>query len=394
MSQKNKRASNPRRARKPRIAKPGKVAPSIPKRIELPIARPQKPEADKSKLEFWETLVRALEAEPREPLPIQGRSGVTHEILALGVDEKRQRIILVSPYPDALSSAMMQSDLQATFPDQRVLVARPIAADVGHIVRTVLGNLGVTSFTVGDLKRITAASRDQLSPVLERYLGSIPDQLTRGFSVARLNLMSQAVSILQQLSTFGLQNIAGIVKDVTTIDDLTIDLTGLLQYDSAVNDRQFGICPIPLYGFSEEEAVILTSKKNFLDARDILASKGIAQYFFPPRDQLVLGGVDRGIARMDALERMLEIAQRSGHLITGNEIVGTAKATPGSLREMLDALIELKMLRQIEYDVEIDEKGRLERIKIKLAPREGVVSKAINLLRLGAAGVKILHGGR
>jgi len=43
------------------------------------------------KSEFWHNIIRAAEAEPRIATSIQGLSGFSHPVAAVGVDERRRR---------------------------------------------------------------------------------------------------------------------------------------------------------------------------------------------------------------------------------------------------------------------------------------------------------------
>ena len=52
--------------------------------------------ADQSKQHFWRSFLRAIETDPREAREIRGASGFVHPALAVGVDEKRGRTVIVS----------------------------------------------------------------------------------------------------------------------------------------------------------------------------------------------------------------------------------------------------------------------------------------------------------
>ena len=76
---------------------------------------------------FWKNLIKGLEAEPLDPAPIKGISGVDHQVLGFGVDKARNRLILVLPEPHARSAAMAQVDIQAALGAKiHVVVARPV----------------------------------------------------------------------------------------------------------------------------------------------------------------------------------------------------------------------------------------------------------------------------
>ena len=58
------------------------------------------------KSEFWHNIIWAVEAKPRIATSIQGLSGFYHPVVAVGVDEKRRRVIMISGESDARSAAL------------------------------------------------------------------------------------------------------------------------------------------------------------------------------------------------------------------------------------------------------------------------------------------------
>ncbi|HEX3180772.1 MAG TPA: hypothetical protein VHR44_05885 [Beijerinckiaceae bacterium] len=56
---------------------------------------------------------------------------------AISVDDKTNRVILVSAEASPRAAALMQFDIQQTMPSTNVLVARPLVVDLGQIARTL-----------------------------------------------------------------------------------------------------------------------------------------------------------------------------------------------------------------------------------------------------------------
>ncbi len=50
--------------------------------------------SDKHSKAIWNNLIRAVGAEPKDALTIQGESGIEHAVQALGVDEKYRRVVM------------------------------------------------------------------------------------------------------------------------------------------------------------------------------------------------------------------------------------------------------------------------------------------------------------
>src|SRR5437868_13817479 len=86
---------------------------------------------------IWRTVSKALGADFREQQLIKGISGLDHPVQAISVDDKTNRVIIVSAEPSPRLAALMQVDVQATLPDAKVIVARPLLFDVAEISRRV-----------------------------------------------------------------------------------------------------------------------------------------------------------------------------------------------------------------------------------------------------------------
>lgn len=89
--------------------------------------------ADQSKQHFWRSFLIAVETEPREAHEIRGASGFVHPVLAIGVDEKRSRTVIVSGDFDARMASLAQADIQAADPSTRIVMARPVGINLQAI---------------------------------------------------------------------------------------------------------------------------------------------------------------------------------------------------------------------------------------------------------------------
>jgi len=98
--------------------------------------------AHQNRFAFWTNLLRALETEPRKADFVRGVSGLEHPVIAVGVDDARRRLLLVSGEHDARSAAIAQLDIQRAIEAVQVVIMRPIAANLSQIARQIVDFLG------------------------------------------------------------------------------------------------------------------------------------------------------------------------------------------------------------------------------------------------------------
>src|SRR5205807_233783 len=127
------------------------------------------------------------------------------------------------------------------------------------------------------------------------------------------------------------------------------------------------------HSFSAEEMESVSAGRSVDEVVGILRRQGIYQYFFPPADQLALGLADRTTATASQLLEALGSAPKLGHPFGDNEIL------PPGVRviEIVEALMDRKLLVAGELDVKVSPQGETLRVKVKFGPRESVVSKVI-----------------
>jgi hypothetical protein len=109
---------------------------------------------------FWTNVLRAAEAEPRPARSIRKASGIQHPTIALGYDEDRRRLLIVSAEHDARTAAMAQVDVQAALENVQVLVARPIALDFTGLARALVGIIRKDTLTSEDLTSLIGKPGD------------------------------------------------------------------------------------------------------------------------------------------------------------------------------------------------------------------------------------------
>lgn len=335
--------------------------------------------------QFWPNVIRSVEAEPRPGKAIPGKSGFEHPVVAVGVDEKRRRLIMISGDPDARSAAMAQTDVQARFPDYSVILARPIAVNLGRMADAVAKALGTPTLSLASLPNWTPppAMSKKVKEKLEKkfqekWTAILEDGFGGTFHVleyASVNPIAAWQEVISQLSH--LQFVGVPAPDLATATGIpehtspTVQFGGLIALDPAEIDRRLGVCSIPLYSFSQDEARAIHESTNLADVRTILSNHDILQYFFPSADQVTLGLVERRGLDREAVLSTVAKSPDIGHPLGQLELVDPDT----QLNVMIDALKERGLVVEGEHSIEMTEAGKNVRTTVKWKPREGFLSK-------------------
>lgn len=320
---------------------------------------------------FWTQFVQGLNFEPRPRNYIRGISGVDHPLLALGVDDKAGRLLLVTEEYNARNAAMMQVDVQATT-DAKVIVARAIAVDVGRIAALIqeeFGSLGAFMALVPHFsKKRNTRAKARIKQFLDDNFANIPKVL----ETVKLGPLNQLISTAYQLGMVERVKEAVESKDATAFWD-TLDISKLAQTDVADRDRQYGICPLVLTDFSPADVETINSAPSSERVKDVLTRLDINQYFYPPADHVALALIDRDIHDETHVRDLVGKAPEIGHPYGPSEIVSTS-----DLMEVVEALQDHGMVIEGELGVELTDAGQAVRGTVKFKSREGFISKLIN----------------
>jgi len=315
----------------------------------------------------WDVLGRALGAEPRDNATIRGASGLAHAVEAISVGDKSRRVIIFAAEPNPRIAALMQVDIQATIPDAKVLIARPIAFDAGSFARRFAKQIGQTEINLKTVAEKVKELQDQVKPgELHPVVSGLIAPFVAAVTKVKLPPLNQILAFVQQAA---LVDWPGASKS----NGAVIPLANLLTLDGMEADRRFGICPIPLYEFTDQDWELLLSGTALVDIEERLKALGIYQYFFPPPDQITLGMVERSDASLQTISSALDIAAKIGHPLGTNELVRAQAALP----ELVEQLTDCGLLVEGEMGLEITETGAQARTTVKFRPREGFLSKLI-----------------
>jgi hypothetical protein len=330
--------------------------------------------------QMWKSISSALGTEIREATSIRGVSGQDHPVQAIGVDDKTKRVVIFSAEPSPRIAALMQVDVQATMPDVHVLVARPVIFDLSEIARRVvekIGDLDLPAFAAIFKPEAGPISQESMNQAINSKIGPVIKPLFETATRVHLPFSVQVMDVLEQFLNLDWKST---FLATPTVEGFLGTLFSTTTLDSAAADRLLGICPIPLYDFSEADYELLLSGKHIDEVQARLKRLGIYQYFFPAPDQLLLGLADNKITKSGSYILAAEEAPAHGHPLGTPEIFRN-KAT---LLETLEELKDTGYVADAEIGFEITEKGRAVRQNIKIRPREGLISKLSKILSIKA----------
>lgn len=340
------------------------------------MSKVEPPEVDRFAIKraMWSTFARALGTDLRDDTIIRGSSGLEHEVEAIAVDDLRKRVIIVSAEPNPRIAAMMQVDVQATMKDARVLVARPVAIDVPEVLRRIVEPFGLSEIDIEKARAWLQSLRADRSEG-DQLLAQLGDDHTLSRSMAMFETMPampQILGLIAQAGQLPWEDIGKIFGETAASGSL--DLSALLAVDSLGADLRAGVCPIPLFEFSESDVELFLRGDDLDAARERLKALGIHQYFFPSRDQLALGLIDQGVHAGTEIASIGETAPILGHPFGEAELIDKTSDFVGTLA----ALKEAGYVAEGELGVEIAESGRTVRSTIKVRPQEGLLTKLLN----------------
>jgi hypothetical protein len=307
----------------------------------------------------WDGVLRALSTTPHEIRSLRGVTGYTHSFASVGVDLERQRLVVISAETDPRIVAMAQADIQACDPSIHVIAVRPSVIDAADVWRKP------------EERTTKLVDWKNLEPLMSS--GSAEADLLSGHAL--LGAMIQP--LFEKLE-----------QKPDSVDPSTPRTAGPLHQDPFALDRQFGICPVPLYQLQDSEIEAILTATDVDAIRDMLIRLGVLQYFFPPADQVALGLVESRADKPEYTVQNLYKVPGMGHPFGEKELV--PNDTP--LTELLDALKEQDLLIEGEYSLELTPTGRAIRSSVRFKPRESLLTKLLNRISVSFS-LKDLFGG-
>jgi len=214
-------------------------------------------------------------------------------------------------------------------------------------------------------------------PLKEAYGHSVAP-LMAAIERSKLPVLSHILGAIEQAASINWSNF---IKDKPTgaMEFARRFLAEFNSLDNLAGDRKEGICPIPTYELTDTEWEMFLSGKHIDDVRERLRTMGVYQYFYPPRDNVALGLIDRGFNTAELIERGVGLAQQEGHQVAPNAIVPDAS----DIHDLMDALRAKGLTLEAEFASEqLTADGQTIRKSLKVKPAEGLIEKLSKIISL------------
>ncbi|MEH2509174.1 hypothetical protein V1291_000528 [Nitrobacteraceae bacterium AZCC 1564] len=213
---------------------------------------------------------------------------------------------------------------------------------------------------------------------LNRQLTKLIKPAILAFAHVTLPAMNQVMDVIQQAGYLDWAQIFATLQENNT--NPSISFESLVQIDNMAIDRQYGVCPAPLYEFTPEDWELFLRGDKPEEIRQRLRELNIYQYFYPAADQVALGLADKGMIVRDDIIQAVNECSSMGHPLGDTEIVPKLTDIP----ELLDSLKDLGYIAEGEHGVEVAPTGQTTRMTLKFRPRESLISKLINRFTVNA----------
>ena len=338
---------------------------------------------------MWTGIAQAMGFEPREETVLAGRSGQSHQFNGLAIDDAGKRLLVFSGELDPRMAAMVHADAGANLSDYQLITVRPLTFDLQQLAFLIEGATGTLQF-----------DSDSAIKSMENWKGATPAPNFQGATIEEgLSLLKGVLGMagnvlmpfLRAAALSGLspsEQIMLLVRQMTLLDwqsifhqeggTQRINLLPLARQDAQKWDREYGLCPFPLYELDESDWEVISSGKDTDTIRGRLNQMGVTQYFNPPKDHAALAMIDRGISRpLDIASAVLRLPE-IGHPIANNEFLENST----DLMDMLGQMQSLGFTVEGEAGLTVSDKGKEFRASVKFRPREGAIAKVLNIVKV------------
>lgn len=330
---------------------------------------------ESGKDKFWENFFATAELTPSLDVSLTGDSGLTHRFPAIGTGDTGTdtRMVLVTSEPDPIKAQLVSADIQRKYPSEKVILTRPSVSNTKELVAQLASRMialygnGQDEFKFNLEEALSHFDKDRLASegLLEVSKGTVFENLFRSIHFT---------SEMLDASIF--ENVVQLIRECLLLEVHTLfgakmpefDFTGLFGRTAYTADVLAGICPIPVFDFTEDDWGKLTTEVDLEFSEQLFRRIGVSQFFRPPLDQTALVLADASQLSASSLEHAVDALETIGHPISAPELVHSQP----SIEELIEKLKDEKYVVEGEIEYTLTPEGKTQRSLVKFRPREAV----------------------
>lgn len=323
---------------------------------------------------FWHGFYKTLNCEYKDISEIKGLSGIVHQVNSMGINHDEKRIIISQNEQDARILAMAQTDISGRLKNYNVLMVRPVPINLSKTFTHISLLLGSNIMSLKNLSKGENNSKEQIVSKNKEQIESIFKGISPQIEIIQktsLNLVPIFKELVHQLSHLKF------IQDLENNDQLEIDFGQILGFNPLVFDNASGVCPLPFYNFTLDEAESFLKLKNIEDNIQILKKHNIYQFFYPPADSLALGLIELNPDKESNIIKTVSEVPLIGHPFGDNEIIDVKK-----IDDIIEALKDKGLAVEGEIGMTLTQQGLEKRAIIKFSPRESIFKRISNMISL------------
>lgn len=324
---------------------------------------------------FWNGFYKTLNCEYKEVSEIKGLSGIVHQVNSMGINHDEKRIIISQNEQDARILAMAQTDIAGRLKDYNVLMVRPVPINLSKTFTHISLLLGSNIMSLKDLSEGNKdGSDDDIVNKNKEQIESIFKGISPQIEIIQktsLNLVPIFKELVHQLSHLKF------IQDLEDKDQFEVDFGQILGFNPLVFDNAAGVCPLPFYNFTLDEAESFLKPKNIEENIQILKKHNIYQFFYPPADSLALGLIESKPDKESNIIKTVSEVPLIGHPFGENEIIDANK-----IDDIVEALKDKGLAVEGEIGMTITKEGVERRAIVKFSPRESIFKRISNMISI------------
>lgn len=325
---------------------------------------------------FWENFFSSTSLTPSLDVRLIGDSGISHRFPAIGTGDVStdKRMVLITTEPDPIKAQLVGFDIQRKYPSERVILSRPHIANTKQVIAKFAMKFmemqAKGEFEIKIEEAIATFTPDKLlsDGILETAKGTVVEDIVRSMIYGRTIL---DMEVFESMVQFVRECI--LLEVHSMMSQQKFDFSALIARSAYSAEIMEGICPIPVFDFSEEDWSALTQSVNRNHSIELLKRLGVHQFFEPPVDQVALRLGENSTLSAHTLRTTADGLSRIGHPVAEPELLSQAS----NFDELIEKLKSKNYVVEGEYEMQLSENGKQERASVKFRPGEAVFFKLL-----------------